>query len=93
MISETHDLYLLKTSFANNCNFVIYDMSYQYNTVYTYVILLSIQRSFPCLTFPFKLLELGCFNASLSLIFFLFKAVNMVNSFWGAMNKNIQFKV
>ena len=86
MISETHDLYLLKTSFANNCNFVIYDMSYQYNTSFNTEIL-------PCLTFPFKLLELGCFNASLSLIFFLFKAVNKVNSFWGAMNTTIQFKV
>ena len=36
MISETQDLYLLKTSFAKNCIFVIYDMSYQYNTVCAY---------------------------------------------------------
>ena len=36
MISETHDLYLLKTPFAKNYIFVSYDMSYQYNTVYAY---------------------------------------------------------
>ena len=36
MISETHDLYLLKTPFAKNCIFVIYGKSYQYNTVYAY---------------------------------------------------------
>ena len=36
MIFETHDLYLLKTPFATNCIFIIYDMPYQYNTVYAY---------------------------------------------------------
>ena len=82
MISETRDLYLLKNLFGKNFIFVIYDMSYQHNTLYVCNTSLS-SETLHSLTFPFKLLELDCLNASLSLILLLFKTIIKANSFMG----------
>ena len=73
MISETHNLFLLKPRLQGNVSLSV--MICHINIMqYMHTILILIQRFFTSLTFPFKLLELNRLNASLSLILLLFKA-------------------